>query len=100
MKVRNAYEKECGFIEIDLDDGENKVVAEYEYPYKTILVISLVLGALVFAILSLAYWWLSRSKKLCNLFYVAGIGLFVAFLAVVYFLPSLIFVVRLCLFKF
>lgn len=100
LNGRTVEPTDCGFIEIDLDDGENKVVAEYEYPYKTILVISLVLGALVFAILSLAYWWLSRSKKLCNLFYVAGIGLFVAFLGVVYFLPSLIFVVRLCLFKF
>ncbi len=97
----NAIEaNDCGFIEINLLDGENEVVAKYEYPYSKILILSLILVVLGMVALVLVYNWINKSKKLLNICYFAGMGLFVVFLAYTYFMPSLIFVVRLCLFKF
>lgn len=91
---------DCKFIEINLNNGENEVVAEFEYPYTKIFILSLVLVILGMVALVLVRKWIDKSIKLLNLCYFAGMGLFVLFLCYTYFLPSFLFVVRLCLFKF
>lgn len=45
----------CNFIEINLINGENEVVAKYEYPYSKILVLSIILGVLALAVLIVVY---------------------------------------------
>lgn len=91
---------DLGFIEINLLSGENKIEAKYVYPYTKILVVSLVLCALGMAVLVAIYLCIQKFMWLRNLFYYAGLGLFVVFLGLFFFVPSLIFVTRVCLLKF
>ncbi len=88
------------FIEIDLLQGENKVIAKYVYPYTKILFLSLALCALGIAILIAIYLFMKKYIWLRNIFYYAGLGLFGVFLCIFFLVPSLIFVARVCLLKF
>lgn len=91
---------DLGFIEINLLSGDNKIEAKYVYPYTKILVVSLVLCALGMAVLVAIYLCIKKFMWIRNLFYYAGLGLFIVFLGLFFFVPSLIFVTRLCLLKF
>lgn len=88
------------FIELNLLNGENRIEAKYVYPYTNIFVLSLVLCALGMAILIAIYLCLKRFAWLRNLLYYAGLGLFAMFLCLFFFVPSSIFVIRVCLLKF
>lgn len=88
------------FIEIELDNGENYIESRYVYPYTTIFVICLVFGILsIIAVIIINKYFLNR-PKFKNFLYYTSLVAFGGVLVLIYFVPSVIFVVRLCLFKF
>lgn len=91
---------ECNFVELNLIDGENNITVTYHFPYTKTLIISLALSIVGLVALLLVRKYLHKLPKFGSLIYYGGMALFVAFLVAVYFIPSVIFVGRICLLKF
>lgn len=90
----------CGFVELNLSSGENNIIVTYHFPYTKTLIISLAISIVGLVTLLLIRKYLHKLPKIKSLIYYGGMILFVIFLAVVYFIPSAIFVGRICLLKF
>lgn len=90
---------DCDFIEINLLDGENYLEVSYHFPYTKTLIASSIFAIIGIVAILLIYKYLINFKKLQTFIYYCSIGLFVTFLAIVWFFPSVVFVVRLCLLK-
>lgn len=89
-----------GLIELDLNDGENLIVSEFKFPYTKVLLIALVVGGLGLTILIVFNYYLIKYKTIKNIVYYVSLGIFGVFLTIVYFVPSVIFMVRIFMFKF
>lgn len=91
---------ECNFVELNLIDGENNIIVTYHFPYTKTLIISLALSIVGLVTLLLIRKYLHKLPKFGSLIYYGGMALFIAFLVAIYFIPSVIFVGRICLLKF
>lgn len=91
---------ECGFIEIDLENGENVIVSTFKFPFLKETILAGAFGIFCLVIVIIINKCLIKYSWVRNTLYVAGLTVGIVFLAVVYFAPSVVFVVRLCLLKF
>ncbi len=87
-------------IEVGLVSGINNIESTFKFPYTKTTVVALIVGIICLLVVIIINKCLLSYELTQKVLYYAGLGVFVLFLAVVYFAPSLIFVVRLCLFKF
>lgn len=88
------------FVELALVDGENHIESRFVYPYTKIFVICLVFGILCLVAVILINKYLIQKPKFKNFLYYTSIVAFVVAVVVVYFVPSVIFITRLCILKF
>lgn len=101
--TRNGEEitpNDLPFIELDLADGENIIQSRYVYPYTRTFIICLILGILCLVAVILINKYLLSKPKFKNFLYYTSLVAFGMVLLVVYFVPSIIFIGRLCLLKF
>lgn len=87
-------------IEVELVQGLNNVESTFKFPYLKTTIIALFVGIICLIAVIFVNKFLLKHNLTQNILYYMGLGVFALFMAVVYFAPSLVFVVRLCLFKF
>lgn len=97
---RNYELTDLELIEVELVDGENHISSTFKFPYVRTIILAGLVGVIVLVAGIVTNKYLLKKKKILNLLYYGAVACSILFTAVVYLMPSLICVVRVCLFKF
>ncbi|MBR2468323.1 MAG: YfhO family protein [Clostridia bacterium] len=97
---RNYELTDLELIEVELVDGENHISSTFKFPYVRTIILAGMVGVIILVAGIVTNKYLLKKKKILNPLYYGAVACSILFTAVVYLMPSLICVVRVCLFKF
>ena len=87
-------------IEVNLQNGENQIISSYKFPYLKTVIVAAIVGVICLVLVIIINKYLLKYKHILNIIYYAAIALICIFAVIIYLVPNIIFMVRLCILKF